>query len=74
VLSVSSCKLASFTKVEINKKVQFVELEFSTLENLLVKAKLKTKEDSQTSLYHKVPSQQSSRDFFLLFSLKPLIH
>jgi hypothetical protein len=29
-------KLACFTKVEINKKV-FVELEFSTLENLLVK-------------------------------------
>jgi hypothetical protein len=35
-------------------KVQFVELEFSTLENLLVKAK-KDKKDSQTSLYHKSP-------------------
>jgi hypothetical protein len=30
-------------QVEINKKVQFVELEFSTLENLLVKAKIKDK-------------------------------
>jgi hypothetical protein len=28
------------------QKVQFVELEFSTLENLLVKKKIKDKEDS----------------------------
>jgi hypothetical protein len=42
VLSVSSCKLACFTKVEINKGA-VVELEFSTLENLLVKAKIKDK-------------------------------
>jgi hypothetical protein len=41
---------ACFTKKLKSTKVQFVELEFSTLENLLVKKKLKTKEDSQTSL------------------------
>jgi hypothetical protein len=35
----------------------FVELEFSTLENLLVKKlRLETKEDSQTALYYKLPT------------------
>src|SRR3970040_2281808 len=54
-LSVSSqltCQL--YKKLKSTKKVQFVELEFSTSENLLVKKlKLKTKEDSFLSLYYK---------------------
>jgi hypothetical protein len=51
------------------QKVQFVELEFSTSENLLVKkAKIKTKEDSQYSYHKKSPDVS---DFFCFF-LKPI--
>jgi hypothetical protein len=35
--------LPALQKLKSTKKVQFVELEFSTLENLLVKAKIKDK-------------------------------
>jgi hypothetical protein len=35
--------LPALQKIEINKKGAVVELEFSTLENLLVKAKIKEK-------------------------------
>jgi hypothetical protein len=61
--------LPALQKVEINKKVQFVELEFSTSENLLVKkAKIKTKEDSQIFFIIKV---LTCRTFFCFF-LKPI--
>jgi hypothetical protein len=57
--------LPALQKVEINK-VQFVELEFSTLENLLVKAKIKDKEDSQHLFI--IKSSHNVRTFFYFFS------
>jgi hypothetical protein len=51
------------------RKVLYVELEFSTSENLLVKKlKLKIKEDSLLSLYYKSPNTVGTF-FCLLFSL-----
>jgi hypothetical protein len=62
-----SVNLPALQKIEINKKVQFVELEFSTLENLLVKAKIKDKEDINYLFYHKSPNNVGT--FFFIFYL-----